>query len=261
MNASTHQTNAGGLAGQTAIVVGASRGLGRGIVTTFAEAGANVVAVSRTAADSPAPRSSADRVQWEIGDAGDATMPARLIDRYDPNLVLLVAGVTPHMRTLQQQTWETFSIHWQNDVRITFHWLREVLLKPLRAGSRVVVVSSGAALGGSPLSGGYAGAKATQRFITAYAQDEARRAGLDITFTTILPRFAPSTGVGRSAVQAYAARNGVSVEEFLRTHQESSGPLVTPEVAGTALLQLTQQDPTKVAPSYLLTGAGLHTVP
>jgi 3-oxoacyl-[acyl-carrier protein] reductase len=38
----------------------------------------------------------------------------------------------------------------------------------LRPGSRVVVFSSGAALGGSPLSGGYAGAKATQRFIAAY---------------------------------------------------------------------------------------------
>jgi len=75
--------------------------------------------------------------------------------------------------------------------RITFQWLREALLKPLRPGSRVVVVSSGAALRGSPLSGGYAGAKATQRFITAYAQEEANRAGLEITFTTVLPQFAP----------------------------------------------------------------------
>ena len=131
-------------------------------------------------------------------------------------VVVLVAGASPHMRPLQQQTWETFSANWQTDVRITFHWLREVLLKPLRPGSRVVVFSSGAALNGSPLSGGYAGAKATQRFITAYAQDEAKRAGLDITFTAILPRFAPVTGVGQPAVQAYAARAGKSVEEFLR---------------------------------------------
>ena len=35
------------------IVVGASRGLGRGIVTAFAEAGASVVAVSRTLAEFP----------------------------------------------------------------------------------------------------------------------------------------------------------------------------------------------------------------
>jgi len=36
------------LSGQTTIVVGASRGLGRGIATAFAEAGVPVVAVSRT---------------------------------------------------------------------------------------------------------------------------------------------------------------------------------------------------------------------
>jgi 5,10-methylene-tetrahydrofolate dehydrogenase/methenyl tetrahydrofolate cyclohydrolase len=37
------------LSGRTTIVVGASRGLGRGIAAAFAEAGAPVVAVARTA--------------------------------------------------------------------------------------------------------------------------------------------------------------------------------------------------------------------
>src|SRR5262245_12108316 len=36
---------------------------------------------------------------------------------------------------------------------------------------------------GSPAGGGYASAKATQRLIAGYAQDEARRAGLGITVT------------------------------------------------------------------------------
>ena len=71
--------------------------------------------------------------------------PASLLDRYEPQAVILVAGATPHMRPLQQQTWETFSVNWETDVRIAFHWLREALLKPLPPGSRVVVVSSGAA--------------------------------------------------------------------------------------------------------------------
>jgi NAD(P)-dependent dehydrogenase (short-subunit alcohol dehydrogenase family) len=81
-----------------------------------------------------------------------------------------------------------FSVNWKTDVKIAFTWLREALLKPLPPGSRVVVVSSGAAINGSPASGGYAGAKATQRFIAAYAQEESRRAGLDITVTTVMPR-------------------------------------------------------------------------
>jgi NAD(P)-dependent dehydrogenase (short-subunit alcohol dehydrogenase family) len=237
------------LSGITTIVVGASRGLGRGIATAFAEAGAPAVAVSRTAAAFPE-----TAVQVEVADAGDATVAASLFDRYDPGAVILVAGANPHMRPLQHQTWETFSVNWQTDVRIAFHWLREALLKPLRPGSRVVVISSGAALAGSPLSGGYAGAKATQRFITGYAQDEAKRAGLDITFTAVLPRFAPLTGVGRPAVQAYAARAGQSVEDYL----QPMGPLVTPEIAGTAVVDLVRADPATVASGYLLTGAGLQ---
>lgn len=214
------------LSGKTTIVVGASRGLGRGIATAFAEAGAPVVAVSRTAAAFPDPANGAGTIQPEVADAGDATVAASLLDRYEPEAVILVAGASAHMRPLQQQTWETFSVNWQTDVRIAFHWLREALLKPLRPGSRVVVFSSGAAVNpnGSPLSGGYAGAKATQRFITGYAQDEATRAGLDITFTAVLPYFAPVTGVGRPAVQAYAARAGLSVEEFLQQQGPAGHP-------------------------------------
>ena len=245
------------LSGRTTVVVGASRGLGRGIATAFAEAGSQVVAVSRSAAEFPEPTNGAGTIRPEVADAGDAAAAGGLLDRHEPEALILVAGASPHMRPLQHQTWETFSANWQTDVRIAFHWLREALLKPLRPGGRVVVVSSAAALNGSPLSGGYAGAKATQRFITGYAQEEAKRAGLDITFTAVLPRFAPLTGVGRPAVRAYAARAGRSVETFLA----QAGPPVTPEVAGAALVELARADAATVAPGYLLTGAGLQELP
>jgi len=245
------------LSGRTTIVVGASRGLGRGIARAFAEAGAPVVAVARTGPALAELATTSANIRIEVADAGEATVAAGLLDRYEPEAIILVAGASPHMRPLQQQTWETFSVNWHTDVKIAFTWLREALLLPLPPGSRVVVVSSGAAIDGSPLSGGYAGAKATQRFITAYAHDEAKRAGLDITFTTVLPRFAPMTGVGRPAVQAYAARAGLSVEEFLA----QAGPLVTPEIAGTALVELVQADAAKVGPAYVLNGAGLQKLP
>jgi NAD(P)-dependent dehydrogenase (short-subunit alcohol dehydrogenase family) len=242
------------LSGKTTIVVGASRGLGRGITTALAEAGSQVVAVARSAAAFAEPAGGAGTIQPELADAGDATVAGSLLDRYEPEAVILVAGARPLMRPLQHQTWETFSVNWHTDVRIAFHWLREVLLKPLRPGSRVVVVSSGAALAGSPLSGGYAGAKATQRFITGYAQDEAARAGLDITFTAVLPRITPLTELGRPAVLAYAARSGQSEEEYV---QQMGEPL-SPEVAGAALVELVLADAATVAPGYLLTGAGLQ---
>jgi NAD(P)-dependent dehydrogenase (short-subunit alcohol dehydrogenase family) len=121
----------------------------------------------------------------------------------------------------------------------------------------VVVISSGAALAGSPLSGGYAGAKATQRFVTGYAQDEARRAGLDITFTAVLPQMTPLTDLGRPAVRAYAARAGQSEEDYL----ERMGEPLTPEIAGAALVELVQADAANVAPAYRLTSAGLQELP
>lgn len=240
-----------------AIVVGASRGLGHGIATALAQDGASVAAVARNQRALAELAEAAGNIQPEAADATDPTVAGSLLDRYDPEALVLVAGASPLMRPLQHQTWETFSANWNTDVRMAFHWLREALLKPLRPGSRVVVISSGAALQGSPLSGGYAGAKATQRFITAYAQEEANREGLDLTFTAILPRITPLTDLGRPAVQAYAARSGQTEEEYM----QPMGPPVSPEAAGAAVLELLQGDSASVAPAYLLTGAGIKPIP
>jgi 3-oxoacyl-[acyl-carrier protein] reductase len=242
------------LSGRTTVVVGASRGLGRGIAHAFAQA---VVAVARTAPALAELAASGGNIRTEIADAADATVAGRLLDQYKPEVLLLVAGANPEMRPLQHQTWETFSVNWNTDVKIAFTWLREALLQPLPPGSRVVVVSSGAAINGSPASGGYAGAKATQRFIAAYAQEESRRAGLDITVTTVMPRMSPFADVGRQGIRAYAARSGQTEEEFLKQLGESW----TPEMAGSALVDLVRADAATTAPEYLLTGAGLQKLP
>ena len=216
------------LSGRTTVVVGASRGLGRGIARAFAEAGAPVVAVARTGPALAELATTSANIRTEVADAADATVAWSLLDQYEPEVLILVAGANPAMRPLQFQTWETFSVNWHTDVKIAFSWLREALLKPLPPGSRVVVVSSGAAINGSPASGGYAGSKATQRFIAGYAHDESRRAGLDITVTAVLPRMTPLTDVGRRGVRAYAARGDQTEEAYL----EQLGELLTPERPG-----------------------------
>jgi NAD(P)-dependent dehydrogenase (short-subunit alcohol dehydrogenase family) len=240
---------------KTTIVVGASRGLGRGIATAFANEGAPVIAVARSAAALAELAGANDAITPEVADAADPTVPGSLLDRYEPHTVVLVAGATPLPRPLQLQTWETFSVNWQTDVRISFNWVREALLKPLAPGATVVVISSGAALAGSPLSGGYAGAKATQRFIAAYARDEAERGGLGIAFTAVFPRITPHGGVGRPAVRAYANRTGQSEEEYV----SQFGAALTPHIAGAAIVELVKQD--VLAPGYMLTGAGLQDMP
>ena len=140
-----------------------------------------------------------------VADVADPVVAGTLIERYRPDTLVLNAGAAPLMRPIQHHTWETFSRNWDVDVRHAFHWIREALLLPLRPGSTVVTMSSGAAVAGSPLSGGYAGAKATIRFITGYAADESERAGLGIRFISLLPRLTPATELGSAAVAAYAA--------------------------------------------------------
>jgi NAD(P)-dependent dehydrogenase (short-subunit alcohol dehydrogenase family) len=245
------------LSGRTTAVVGASRGLGRGIARAFAEAGAPVVALARSAPALAELASTSANIRTEVADAADATVAWRVLDQYAPQVLILVAGATPVTRPLQEQTWETFSVNWHTDVKIAFSWLREALLLPLPRGSRVVVVSSGAAIDGSPASGGYAGSKATVRFIAAYAQEESRRAGLDMTVTAVLPRMTPFGEVGRRGVRAYAARGGQTEEAYL----QQLGELLTPELAGSALVDLVRADPAMTAPAYLLSATGLHKLP
>jgi NAD(P)-dependent dehydrogenase (short-subunit alcohol dehydrogenase family) len=244
------------LSGRTTVVVGAGRGLGLGIAQAFAGAGAPVVAVSRTGTRPAAGGVADGTIRAEIADAADPAVAAGLLDEYEPQVLVLVAGAVPVMRPLHQQTWETFSVNWHADVRIAFHWLREALLKPLPPGSRIVVVSSGAAVNGSPVSGGYAGAKATQRFIAQYAREESDRAGLGLTVTAVLPGMTPFGEVGRRGIQAYAARTGQSVDAF----QARLGDPLTAETAGSALVELVRAEPATVEPGYLLTPAGLRTL-
>jgi NAD(P)-dependent dehydrogenase (short-subunit alcohol dehydrogenase family) len=245
------------LTGRTAVVVGASRGLGRGISRALAAAGAQVIAVARNGPDLDELAAASANIRTEVADAAGEAVAGRLLEAYEPDILVVVAGASPVMLPLQRQTWETFSVNWHADVKIAFGWLRAALLRPLPPGSRVVVVSSGAAVNGSPASGGYAGAKATQRFIADYARDEASRAGLGITITAVLPRMTPAGEVGRSGIRAYAARDGVTEPEYLA----KLGDPLTAETAGSALADLVRADPATVAPGYLLTAAGLQKLP
>jgi NAD(P)-dependent dehydrogenase (short-subunit alcohol dehydrogenase family) len=244
------------IAGATALVTGASRGFGRSIAMSLSQAGARVVGVARD-------KDQLGQLREELGGsfipvAADAAAPETaglLIDAYRPAILVLNAGAAPLSRPLHQHTWQTFSRNWDVDVQHAFRWVREALLSPLDPGSCVITMSSGAALRGSPLSGGYAGAKATVRFLAAYAADESRRAGLGIRFTAVLPQLTPATGLGAAAVAAYAAREGMDVATFL----EGRGPVLTAERVGAEITALATDDGYD-KPAYLLTAAGLAPV-
>src|SRR5580692_6740650 len=232
------------LTGRTALVTGASRGFGRAIAIALTEAGAAVVGLARDGGRlAELGQKLGDSFTPVVADAADPVSAGQLLDQYDPEILVLNAGVSPLSRPLHQQTWQAFG------------WMREALLRPLRPGSVVVAMSSGAALFGSPLSGGYAGAKATIRFIASYAAAEAEREKLGIRFVSILPQLTPATGLGAAAVTAYAARQGVDVPTYL----EGLGAALTPEQAGEAVAGLAA-DPGCDQGAYLLTAAGLSPV-
>ena len=240
------------LAGTTALVTGASRGFGRGIATALNRAGAQVVGVARD-------RDALEELRAELGgsftavpaDATDPVVAGELIDKYRPAILVLNAGATPLPRPVHHHTWQTFSRNWEVDVQQVFHWTREALLAPLAPGSTVITLSSGAALRGSPLSGGYAGAKAAIRWLTAYAAEESVRAALGIRFVTLLPQLTPATELGARYVTAYAARGGGSPAI------SADAPPLTPERAGQAIAELAA-DPSHHENAYLLTAAGLR---
>jgi NADP-dependent 3-hydroxy acid dehydrogenase YdfG len=242
------------IAGTTALVTGASRGFGRGIATALIGAGAQVVGVARD-------HGPLEELRAELGgsftavhaDATDPVVAGRLIDAYRPAIVVLNAGAAPLLRPIHHHTWQTFSSNWDVDVQHVFHWTREALLAPLAPGSVVITMSSGAALRGSPLSGGYAGAKAAIRWLTAYAAAESGREALGIRFVSVLPQLTPATALGAAAVAAYAARQGADVAAYT----DALGPALTAERVGQAITDLvTGTGYDQVA--YLLTAAGLR---
>jgi NAD(P)-dependent dehydrogenase (short-subunit alcohol dehydrogenase family) len=242
--------------GSTALVTGASRGFGRAIASALHAEGATVVAVARHAELLASLRQElGDRLVTEVADVADPVVAGTLIEQYRPDTLVLNAGASPLMRSIQHQTWETFSRAWDVDVRHAFHWIREALLLPLHPGSTVVTMSSGAAVAGSPLSGGYAGAKATIRFITNYAADESDRAGLGIRFISVLPRLTPATELGSMAAAAYARRAGLTLGDYVA----GLGPGLTPEQVGKATVELVLSAEHAPGP-YLLTPAGLAPV-
>jgi NAD(P)-dependent dehydrogenase (short-subunit alcohol dehydrogenase family) len=244
------------MAGVTALVTGASRGFGRGIATALSGAGAQVVGVARG-------RGALDELRAELGesftpvpsDATDPMVAGALVDKYRPGVLVLNAGATPLPRPIQHHTWETFSRNWDVDVAHVFHWTREALLAPLAPGSTVITLSSGAAAFGSPLSGGYAGAKAAVRWLTAYAAEESRRSGLGIRFVSLLPQLTPETALGAVFAAAYAAREGTGAAA-----RGGPGGVLTPEQVGQAVTGLVA-GPGPDQDAYLVTAAGLRPLP
>lgn len=197
------------------VVTGGSRGLGLGLVEALVAQGAKVTVVAREA-------DALESVRTRLGvaaisaDVTDETAAHRILAEVRPDILALNAGAKPPMGRLDEISWADFSATWEADVKAGLFWLQAALNLPLKPGSRVLVVSSGAAVNGSPLSGGYAGAKRMLWFMAKYANEVAEQKGLGIRFQAIVPlQIIGGAGVGDQGARAYARAMGIEPQAFL----------------------------------------------
>ena len=243
------------------VVIGASRGLGRSIVAAVSAEGARVLAVARKPEPLKQLVAEFSGVRILALDAAEEGAPAQVFAMLVPDVLILCAGAIPHMAPLSEQSWEQFSRNWNSDVKLSLLFLQAALTTPLPSGTTIILMSSGAAIGGSPLSGGYAGSKRTQMFLASYAQDESDNRSLGLRFLALAPggNILAETELGQVAASAYAAVRGVSVQDFIRG-QRGQHPQVTTELVANAVIKLASQPQGGEGQSFLVSGAGVTLV-
>jgi NAD(P)-dependent dehydrogenase (short-subunit alcohol dehydrogenase family) len=200
---------------KTIVVTGGSRGLGLGLVEALVEQGAKVTVVARD----PAALAAVEKRLGVVVLAADVTDQGAaqgILADVRPEVLVLNAGTPPRMGRLDQLSWADFTATWETDVKAGLYWMQAALNLPLAPGARVLVASSGAAQQGSPLSGGYAGAKRMLWLMAKYANGVAEQKGLSIRFQAILPlQIIGGTGVGDAGAGAYSRAMGLEREAFL----------------------------------------------
>jgi NAD(P)-dependent dehydrogenase (short-subunit alcohol dehydrogenase family) len=224
---------------ERALVIGANGGVGNATVSVLTDAGTQVLSVGRER------------------DTTDPGQVVALLDEADPDLVVVAVGARPRMAPIDEHDWESFSEVWNVDVRITFEVGRAALARPLRPGSTVAIVSSGAGLRGSPLSGGYAGAKRMQMFLASYFRRAAEARELGIRFVALAPQqFLVGTRIGEAAAEAYGAEVGVKGEDYI---QRFPAPLEPAGVAR-AILSIASGEEHGGATVLGVTAGGLNEI-
>jgi NAD(P)-dependent dehydrogenase (short-subunit alcohol dehydrogenase family) len=200
---------------KTVVVTGGSQGLGLGLVEALVARSAKVTVVARGADALESVRRRL-AVATIVADVTDEAAAHRILAEVRPDILALNAGAKPRMGRLDQLSWTDFTAPWETDVKAGLYWLQAALNLPLKPGSRVLVGSSGAAQNGSPLSGGYAGAKRMLWLMARYASGVSEQKQLGIRFQAIVPQqMVGGTGVGDTGANAYARAMNLEPEQFL----------------------------------------------
>jgi NAD(P)-dependent dehydrogenase (short-subunit alcohol dehydrogenase family) len=240
------------------VIVGGSRGLGRTIAGAAHAEGACVLAVARQAAPLAALGEELPGAMTLVADATHEDAPGKVFATLWPDVLVLCGGALPPTAPVHEQTWEEFSRNWNADVKASFLFCRAALSLPLSPGATVILISSGAAIGGSAISGGFAGAKRMQMFLADYCQSESERLNLGLRFFALAPmRIMPDTDLGKIAVDGYARRLGIPAKEFIKNME---APQTPQDVAG-ALITIATDPGEGTGNVFVVSGKGVERLP
>ncbi len=228
----------------TAVVTGASRGFGRRSPRPRDQRRPRHRRRPRAGRAGGRARELGPSFKPVVADVTDPDLAVRLIAEHRPSSLVLNAGATPQPRThpgpdlgdLQRE------LEHRRPPRLRVHQRSAATARstPVR---RSISMSSGAARMGSPLSGGYAGAKAT---IRSSAHTPARNPNglLGIRFVALLPeahpRHRPRLDLRRRLRRVQRPRS--------RHVPRSARPTLTAEQVADAVIELSAAD---TAPSLL----------
>jgi NAD(P)-dependent dehydrogenase (short-subunit alcohol dehydrogenase family) len=229
--------------------------VGRKIVEETLWEGANVLAVARHRRALAELAAVATGVRTLPLDATAEDAPDTVFATLRPDVLVVCGGAIPPMAPLQELNWSQFAINWEADVKASFLFCRAALRSPLSSGATIILISSGAAMGGSPISGGYAGAKRMQMFMANYCQKESDRLKLGLRFRALAPaRIMPETDLGRAAVDGYSKYLGMGAAEFI----EGMSSRQTPEDVARAVVELAANPNARPETVLIVSGKGIE---
>jgi NAD(P)-dependent dehydrogenase (short-subunit alcohol dehydrogenase family) len=176
------------LAGGTAVVTGASRGIGRAIALRFAEAGADVALLARDAtalqqvADDIAARGG--RAQAIACDVTDTAAVNRAAEQVRRTLAPVTVVVNNAGAVLRKPTLATSDAEWHHVIAVnldgTFYVIRAFLSDLIRASGRVINISSIAGREGTAQLAAYCAAKHGVVGLTRALAEELRTAKVSV---------------------------------------------------------------------------------
>lgn len=215
------------LQGKLALVTGSTAGIGLATIRALAAEGANVIVNGRTeagveAAIADVKAVATGEVRGFAGDLADATVAARLIERF-PQVDILVNNLgifePVEFEDIQDADWlRFFEVNVLSGVRLARHYVT-----PMKAANwgRIIFISSESAMQIPQEMIHYGMTKAAQIAVARGLAEHV--AGTGVTVNSVLPGPTRSRGVV-DFVNELASRDGKSFEDFEQEFFEKVRP-------------------------------------